>query len=110
MKSKVIIGALGALGVVVSYAFFIQWMLEHSFSPLAGFEEAMAASVFGAGLHWDLTFSLGILAAMAIADRRLSRRWTAASIAAGCVLGVCAGLALYWVGLPANASEGSDST
>lgn len=97
MNSKLVVGALGVLGVIASYWKFLQWIDIHGLHLIEPWREAMTSSLFSAGLHWDLFFSLGIILTMAITDRRrLGLGWTAAVVFAGCVLGVCAAMAVYW--------------
>lgn len=99
-KSTWLVSLLGIAGVVVSYAKFIEWNVVNGLHLIEPWREAMTASIFGAGLHWDLIFSLAIVLAIAWADRRrLGGRWALAVAALGCTLGVCAALALYWARL-----------
>lgn len=88
---------LAALGVVVSWAYFVPATFELGF--IGGWRSAFTSPAFSVGLHWDLIFTDLIVFAMAFADRdRLGRGYLVGTVAMGLTLGVCAALAVYAVG------------
>ncbi len=97
MSRNGLIIILAALGVIVSWAYFIPGVLELGF--IGGWQSAFTSPAFSVGLHWDLIFSDLIVFAMAFADRdRLGKGYLVGTIAMGLTLGVCAALAVYAVG------------
>lgn len=99
MKQNGIYITLAVLGVVVSFAYFVPATLDLGFVGAwrSAFEGAPA---FGLGLTWDLIFTDLIVFAMAFAQRqRLGRGFFGGIIGLGIVLGVCAALAAYAVGM-----------
>lgn len=93
-----IVAGLGALGVLVSWTYFVASTSTHGF--VDSWIAAFTGHPFSAGLHWDLVFSLLIVCALAVFDRRrLGGRFVVATLVMGCILGVCAALAVYWIGL-----------
>lgn len=88
---------LAAVGVIVSWAYFIPSALELGY--IGGWRSAFTSPAFSVGLHWDLVFCDLIVFAMAFADRdRLGKGYLVGTIAMGLTLGVCAALAVYAVG------------
>ncbi len=98
MFRNITIVGLGALGVIISFAYFIPSTLELGFVG-AWASAFVESSAFSVGLHWDLIFSDLIVIAMAIFDReRLGKRYMFGTVAMGLSLGVCAALAVYALG------------
>ena len=99
--------ALGVIGVLVSWAYFIPATLEYGF--FESWAAAFASHPHSVGLHWDLVLSLVIVISIALLDRRrLGTKYVVGTIAMGCVLGVCAALPVYWIGL--RRSSGSEES
>jgi hypothetical protein len=95
-----VIWLLGILGVVISYAKFIEWATINGFQMLDAWKDAFSGSPFSVGLVWDLSISAVMLVVLAFWDRkRLGNRWAIGVALSTSILGVCLGLAFYAVGL-----------
>lgn len=93
-KTAVIV-TLGALGWLISYAYFLKWLGEHQWDFFGGWREAFSSSDFATGLLLDLVLTSAMLIALAIFEReRLGPRWTAAVILS-LALSVSVSLTLY---------------
>jgi hypothetical protein len=91
--------ALGVLGWLGSYLFFFLWFQVHGFDILGGWKEGFTASVFGTGFLLDLVACTFMVLVLGISERhKLGWKWTLAIVAGTIGLGVCIGLALYFVG------------
>lgn len=93
------IAALGVVGWVVSYGFFLKWMAAHGWDFFGGWAEAFTASDFSTGLIMDLVFVTAMVVGVAWWERRrIGTRWAVAMVAA-LGLSVSVSLAIYLVRL-----------
>jgi len=98
LSRNIAIITLGALGVITSWALFVPSAIDRGF--IASWVAAFTADPFGLGLHLDLVFSAALMVTIAALDRdRLGPRYAIGTVVMACVFGVCAAIAVYWIGL-----------
>lgn len=92
-----VIAALGLLGWLVSYAFFVSWLGDHDWDLAGGWVEAFTASRFATGLLADLVAVTLMVVAVAWFERaRIGTGWAIAMVAS-LSLSVSVPLAIYLV-------------
>lgn len=95
MPRALAIAALGLLGWLVSYAFFVDWLLDHELAFWDGWVEAFTTSGFATGLLSDLVVvTLMMVAIAGFERRRIGSRWALAMVAS-LGLSVSVSLAIY---------------
>lgn len=89
----------GAIGLVVSWAWFLRWGMEHGLDFWGFWSDALASGHAATGLSWDLAASAVIVTLLALAQhKRLGPGGLAVVLGGTWVLGVCVGLgALLWL-------------
>jgi hypothetical protein len=86
----------GGIGLVVSWAFFGQWIATNGPDAVLFWSKALWSGS-AAGLVWDLAASGAIVTAVAVHRRaQLGTRGLVAVLLGTWVLGVCVGLAALW--------------
>ena len=98
-KAKAGVALCALLGIVISWAFFVQWGLEHGPDVVGFWSDALTLRTQAAtGLAWDLVASAFLLTVVTVHEApRLGWRRVAAILFGNWILGVCLGLALFFL-------------
>lgn len=86
--------ALVVVGVLVPYAAFVPWVMEHGFAP-ALFVEEMFSTRIAAFFSLDVLVSALVVMAAALHARAQGRKGLLPTVLGTCLVGVSAGLPLY---------------
>lgn len=98
-KAKVGVALCALLGIVISWAFFVSWGLERGLDLVGFWSDALTLrSQAATGLAWDLVASALVLTVVTVHEvPRLGWRRVGATLLATWTVGVCLGLALFFL-------------